>query len=79
MIFSLNHYHFIQIFNLVKHLIAKYGLRVTITEVQNFQKAVLVGIIIYQFAVAMATGTFSKKRNVKSLFMCGPQHFLKVS
>ena len=43
MIFSLNHYHFIQIFNLVKHLIAKYGLRVTITEVQNFQKAVLVG------------------------------------
>ena len=30
-------------FNLVKHLIAKYGLRVTTTEVQNFQKAVLVG------------------------------------
>ena len=41
--FLLNHYHFIQIFNLVKHLIAKYGLRVTITEVQNFQKAVLLG------------------------------------
>ena len=41
--FSLNHYHFIQTSNLVKHLIAKYGLRVTITEEQNFQKAVLVG------------------------------------
>ena len=36
-------YHFVQIFNLVKHLIAKHGLRVTTTEVQNFQKAVLVG------------------------------------
>ena len=35
--------------------------------------------IIYQFAVAMATGTFSKKTNIKSLFMCGPQHFLIVS
>ena len=41
--FLLNHYHFIQIFNLVKHFIAKYGLRVTKTAVQNVQKAVLVG------------------------------------
>ena len=30
--------------------------------------------MIYQFAVAMATGMFSKKKNVKF-----PQHFLKVS
>ena len=41
--FFIKPYHFVQIFNLAKHLIAKYGLRVTTTEVQNFQKAVLVG------------------------------------
>ena len=46
---------------------------------KNYKANLLTKIIIYQFAVAMATGTFSKKRNVKSLLMCGPQHFLKVS
>ena len=35
-VFSLNQYPLITIFNLVKHLIAKYGLSVTTTELQNF-------------------------------------------
>ena len=59
MIVLLNHYHFIKIFNLVKHLNAKYGLRVTTTEVQIFQKAVLVGYEISTYEVPKEINSFA--------------------
>ena len=46
---------------------------------KNYKAYLSTKSIKYKLAVAMATGTVSKKRTVKSLFMCGPQHFLKVS